>query len=123
MLNKYLLECNYGAVYLLVGVGGHQGISDECVLRSTSGRYDRIDEHASLECECGDKECLVDIAHIEGDDGTLGLANLESLLTETLQGVVGDLPQGFDAFRLLLDNVEGSIAAAVAAGLLDAEKM
>jgi len=107
LLYKNFLQGHHGAIYLLVGVRGHQGITHEGVLRGTGGRNDWIDEHACLEGEGGHEESLLHVAHIEGDDGALGVANLEALLTETLQGVVGDIPQGLDALWLALDDVQG----------------
>ena len=107
MLNEDFLQGYYRAVYLLFGVRSHQGIAHEGVLRSTCGRNHGIDEHTSLEGESRHQEGLVDVAHIERDNRTLSIADLEALLAETLQGVVGDIPEGLNTLWLLLNDVEG----------------
>ena len=107
LLNEDFLQGNYRAVYLLLGVRSHQGVAHKGVLWGTSRRNDGVDEHTSLEGKCRHQEGLVDIAHIERNDRTLGIANLEALLTETLQGVVCDIPQCLNALRLTLNDVQG----------------
>ena len=77
----------------------HQGITHERILRCTSGRYHGVDKHTGLEGKCCHEECLIYIAYVKRDDGTLGLTNLKALLTETLQGIVGNLRATFRAFR------------------------
>ena len=106
LLDENLLQGLDGTVNLLRGMGGHQCIAHQRVLRSTCGWNDRIDEHARLESQCCYQKGLLDIADIEGNDGTLGIANLKSLFAEALQGIVGDLPQGFDALWLLLQDMQ-----------------
>ena len=101
-----LLQSNHRAVYLLMGMGGHESVTHEGVLRSTCRWDDGVDEHTGLEGEGGHKERLVHIAHIERNDRTLGIANLEAFFTETLQGIVGDIPKGSNALGLFLDDME-----------------
>ena len=107
LLDENLLQRHHGTLYLLFGVGGHEGEAHQRVLRSACGWNDGVDEDAGIEGERGDEECLVGIAHIERYDGAFGLANLKALFAEALQCIVGDLPQGLDAFGLLLDDVQG----------------
>ena len=107
LLDKDLLQSLDRTLHLLLCMCGHQSIAHECILRSTCGRDDRIDEHASLEGKSGNEERLISITHIERNDGTLGIADLKAFLTETLQSVVGHLPQTLDTLRLALDNMQG----------------
>ena len=87
-------------------MGGHQCESHEGILRSTGRRNNGVDEHTSIVGQRRHKERLVNIAHIERDDWAFGVANLETFLTETLQGIASDIPKALDALRLLLDNVQ-----------------
>ena len=92
---------------MFTGVGGHEGEAHEGVLRSTGGRDDGIDEHAFVQRFLRNDKRLVGVAHIKGDDGRFGFANLKAGVTETLQGIAGNVPQALDALRLLLDDVQG----------------
>ena len=107
MFDEDFLQCDDRTVNLLFGVSSHQSIAHECVLRSTCGRNDGIDEHTGLECQRSDKECLINIAHIKRNDRTLGITNLKIFFAETLQGIVGDIPECLNALGLLLDDVQG----------------
>ena len=87
-------------------MSSHQGIANECVLRCTCGRNHGVDKDASLEGESGHEERLIDIAHIKWDNRALCLTDLEALFTETLQGLVGNIPQSLNALGLFLDDVK-----------------
>ena len=54
LLNEDFLQSGNRTVNLLLGVGGHQRITHQSILRSTSGRNDRVNEYASLEGKCRD---------------------------------------------------------------------
>ena len=88
-------------------MGSHQCETHEGILRSTGRRNDGIDEHAGIVGKRRHQECLVDIAHIERDDGALGIANLESFFAEALQSIAGNIPQTLNALGFLLDDVQG----------------
>ena len=102
LLDEDLLQCHDRTVYLFVGVRSHEGIAYQRVLRSTGRRNDGVDEDTGLKGEGCHEERLLHVADIQRNDGTLGLTNLEAFLAETLQGIVGDIPQGLDALRFLL---------------------
>ena len=87
-------------------MGSHQGKAYECILWCTSRRNDGIDEHTRIKCKFGHQERLGVITHIQRDDRALGLANLEALLTEALQRIVGDIPQGLATLWLILDDMK-----------------
>ena len=89
---EYFLELHHRLVHLLMCMCSHQGISDQSVGGSTCRRYHGIDEHTLLEGTCHHDECLLKVTNVEGNDGTLCLAYLESFLAEPLQGIIGDIP-------------------------------
>ena len=97
-------------------MGSHQSVTHQRVLRSTSRRNNGIDEYTRLEGESCHKESLLDIANVEWNDWAFSLTNLKAFFSEALQGVLGHLPESLDTLRLLQ-------AAAVAAGVLEAEKI
>ena len=105
LLYKDFLEYLYAFFHLLLGVGCHERKSHECVLRCTGGWDDRIDEDSIIESQFGDEEGLVDIPHIERNDGAFGITNLEAFLTEAFQGVVGGFPKFLHPLWLGTDNV------------------
>ena len=84
-------------------MSSHEGETYQCVLRSTCWRDDWVDEYATVVSLLGYLESLHSIAHIERNDRTLCLANLETFLTETLQGVVGNIPQLLETLLWLLE--------------------
>ena len=106
MLDEDFLEHLHTLLYLLLGVSGHQSETHERVLRCTGRWNDRIDEDTIVERQFGDDEGLVDIPDIEWDDGTLGVANLESLLAEALEGIVGGFPEFLPSLGLSADDMQ-----------------
>ena len=86
------LELYDRLVNLLACVVCHECIAHERVLRCTSWRNDWIDEDAFVESFGDSHEGLVCIANIQRDDWALRIANLETFLAETLQGVVRHAP-------------------------------
>ena len=86
---------------------GHQRETNQRVLRRAGWRYHGVDEHTVVKSQLGHHESLVDVSHIQRDDGTLGLTNLEALFPVSLQGVAGNLPKALYALRLILDDVQG----------------
>ena len=84
----------------------HQGIANECVLRSTSWRNDRVDEDAFVESLRNCHESLVCVANIERNDGTFCVTNLEAFFAETLKCVIRYTPKCFQTFWLILDDMK-----------------
>ena len=105
-LYEYLLQSLYATLNLLLGVVGHKGKAHEGVLGSTCGWNNGVDKHATLVSLCCYDEGLLNIVNIQGNDGALGLTNLETFLTETLQGILSNIPQLFNALGLLLQYVQ-----------------
>lgn len=122
-LYENLLQDDNSLLHLLLGMGSHQCKTHQCILRSTCWRNDGIDKHATVICLLGYKECLVGVTHIKRNDGAFRLTYLETFLAETLQRIVGNIPEVCETLRLVLYDVKASSAAAVAAGVLDALKM
>ena len=87
-------------------MSGHQSETHERVLGCTSRRDDGIDEYTIVERQFGDDEGLVDVPNIEWDDGALGVANLESLLTGALEGIVGGFPEFLPSLGLGADDMQ-----------------
>ena len=105
-IHEDLLEDLDGLVHLVLGVRGHEGEAHQRVLRGTSRRDNRVDEYARIISELRVEECLIDIVDVERDDRALSVTDLEALLAEALQCVVGHVPQVLDALRLLLQDME-----------------
>ena len=100
------LQGGYGAVNLCRRVVCHECHAYERVSGVAGGGNDGIDEYACFKCHGSGGKRLFNVAHVEGNDGALGIANLEALLPEALQGIARDVPQAFDALRLALQDVE-----------------
>ena len=65
---EYLSDSLNRALYLLLGVSGHQRVADEGIVGCYRGSHHGIDEHALLEQIAGHTEGLVVVADEEGDD-------------------------------------------------------
>ena len=91
---------------LLSSMSSHECETYQCILRSTSWRNNRVDEHTCIVSHLGNNECLLSIAYVERNDRTLCLANLETFLAETLQGIVGYIPEILETLWLILNDVE-----------------
>lgn len=78
LLDKDLLEDLHTALDLLFTVSSHQCEADQSILWSACGRNDRVDEYATVESQLSDKERLVAVTHIQRNDRTLSLTNLEA---------------------------------------------
>ena len=68
LLYENLLQGFNGTVNLLVGMRSHQSKAYERILRCTSRRNNGIDENTCLESKRRDKEGLINIAHIKGNN-------------------------------------------------------
>ena len=107
LVHEHFFQHLYALLNLLFRMRGHQRETNQRVLRRTGWRYHGIDEHTVVKSQLGHHEGLVDVSHVQRDDGTLGLTNLEALFPESLQGVAGNLPKALYALRLILDDVQG----------------
>ena len=85
---------------------GHQSKAYQGVCGCTCRGDNGVDEHTFFKCACSNDECLFQVAHIQGDDGALGIANFETFLLEAFQSIAGNLPQGFQTLRLCLHDAE-----------------
>ena len=77
LLNKDLLQDFHRAFHLLLSMSSHQGIANQSILWSACRRNNGIDKYTIVECQSRHQECLLCIAHIEGNDWTLCLAPAE----------------------------------------------
>ena len=87
-------------------VSSHEGKTYQCILRSTSWRNNRVDEHTCIISHLGNHEGLLCIAYVKRNDWALCLTNLETFLTETLQCIVGNIPEILETLWLILNDVE-----------------
>ena len=74
---EHLLQNLHAPLYLLLCMSSHKCEAYERILRCASWRDNGVDEHAVVESELRNLECLVHVMHIERDDGTLSLTNLK----------------------------------------------
>lgn len=105
-LNKYLLEHLYTSLHMVVCMCCHECETHQCVLWSTCGWYHGVDENSIVESQPSDHESLVNVANVQRNNRAFRLANLETLLAETSQRVIGHIPQAANALRLVLNNVQ-----------------
>ena len=100
-----LLDFFQSIAHLLVGVRSHEAETDERVVGRYSRRNDGIDEDALIQQVAGDSEGLVVVSDEQGDDGRLGVADLASHVTETLQCLVSDFPEVLLTLGLTDENI------------------
>ena len=74
-------------------MGSHEAEADECVVGSDSWRNDRIDKDALIQQVTSDGKRLVVVTDEQGNDGSFGVADLTTHITESLQCLMGDFPQ------------------------------
>ena len=107
-LFEAFIDLIHSVIDLLTRVSSHEGDTDECVFggdgRSDNGSY----EDASFEEHVSEKEGLVVIADEERNDGCFGVANFKSELSERVERIMSDVPQGLATFRFGTHNVESS---------------
>ncbi len=102
-----LLDFFQSIAHLLVGVRCHEAETDERVVGRYSRRNDGIDEDALIQQVARDSEGLVVVTDEQGDDGRLGVADLASHVTETLQCLVSDFPEVLLTLGLGNHDVDG----------------
>ena len=105
-LYENLLQDQDSLLYLFLGMSSHEGETYQCILWSTCWRDNRVDEHTCIISHLGNHEGLLCIAYVKRNDWTLCLTNLETFLTETLQCLVGNIPEILETLWLILNDVE-----------------
>ena len=105
-LYEDLLQDLDSLLYLILGMSSHEGETYQCILWCTCWRNNRVDEHTCIISHLGNHEGLLCIANIERNDRTLCLTNLETFLAETLQCLVGYIPEILETLWLILNDVE-----------------
>lgn len=101
-----LLEHGQGAVELLLGVRRHIARTEEGHAVGHGGCDDGVRVDAVLEELLPEIEAGIVLADDDGDDGRLGLADVETEFAEGLHHVVGVVPKLFDMLGLVLHDVE-----------------
>ena len=94
--------------HLLLGVRCHKAKTDERVVGRHCRRDHRIDEDSLVEQVTRDGERLVVVSDVKRDDGGLGVTDFKSHLAESVQRIVGDVPQVLLSLRLGEHDVECS---------------
>ena len=106
LLYEDLLQDLNTTLNMLLGMCRHKRETHERVLRRACWRHHGVDEHTLVESQLGHEERLGIVTHVKRNDRTLCLTNLKALLTETIQGIVGDIPQVLAALWLILNDME-----------------
>ena len=97
---EYLLDLLEGDGDLLVGMGCHEAEADERVVGRHSRRNNRVDKDSLVQEVARDGESLVVVTDEKRDDGSLGVTDFTSHITESLQRLMGNLPQVLLTLRL-----------------------
>ncbi len=107
MLAEYLLDLLESCVYLSFGVGGHEAETDQSVVRGNGGRHHWVDKYTLFKQVAGHCEGLEVVADEQGDDRRGSVAYLAAHGAESLEGLVGELPELLLTLRFLLHDVDG----------------
>ena len=83
---------------LLFRMGSHQGETDQGIVGWNRRAYHRVHEDTVLKEEFGEQECLLVVADEERDDWCLGVTDLESQTSESVQSHLRDFPEA-EEFR------------------------
>ena len=98
-----LLQCK---IYLLIGVCCHKRETDKGILRRYSRRNNGINKDSLFEQVPRNLERLVIIADKQRNDRRCRVPYLTPYATETIKGVMGNVPQMLNTFGFTFDNVE-----------------
>lgn len=104
-------------------MGGHEREADKRIFGRYSRRYHRIDKDALLEEVARYHEGLVVVAYEKRNDGRSGIAYLATYATETVESIVGNVPQMLYALGSLSIMSRAADTAAVDAGVMLALNM
>lgn len=92
---------------LLTLVSSHKCDTDKGIFGGHGRGYDRSHKNTCFEEGVSDAERSVVVANKERDDRRFGIAYLEAKLTESVEGIVCNIPKGLLAFGFGAHNMEG----------------